>query len=80
MSQVVVNGGTYLQLSVNRNPAVTNILMEGLSTGTPADPTSWSANTTVTVTNTSSVFTVRDSLPIETNSKRFLRLRFTLLP
>ena len=80
MSQVVVNGGTYLQLSVNRNPAVTNILIEGLSTGTPADPTSWSANTTVTVTNTSSVFTVRDSLPIETNSKRFLRLRFTLLP
>ena len=80
MSQVAVNGGTYLQLSVNRNPAVTSVLIEGLSTGTVGDPNSWSTNSTVTVTNIPSVFTVRDALPIETNSKRFLRLRFTLQP
>ena len=80
MSQVVVNGSTYLQLSVNRNSAVANVTIDGLSTGTLTDPNSWSTGTTVIVTNTPSVFTVRDSLPIESNSKRFLKLRFTLQP
>ena len=80
MNQLVVNGSTYLQLSVNRNPAVNSVLIEGLSTGTMADPNSWSANSTVTMTNTPSVFTVRDALPLETNSKRFIRLRFTQQP
>jgi len=74
------NGSTYLQLSVNRNPAVTNVLIEGLSTSTLTDANSWSIGTTVTVTNTSSVFIVRDVVPISTTGKRFLRLRFTLLP
>jgi hypothetical protein len=74
------NGSTYLQLSVNRNPAVTNVLIEGLSTSTLTDANSWSTGTTVTVTNTSSVFIVRDVVPISTTGKRFLRLRFTLLP
>ena len=80
LSQVVVNGSTYLQLSVNRNPAVTNVLIEGLSAGTLGDPAAWSTGTTVTVSDTESVFTVRDNQPIETNNKRFLRLRFTLTP
>jgi len=48
------------------------------SAGTLTDLGAWSAGTTVTVTDTPSVFTVRDSLPMETNSRRFLRLRFTL--
>jgi hypothetical protein len=30
------------------------------------------------VTNTSSVFTVRDNQPIESGTRRFLRLRFTI--
>jgi hypothetical protein len=79
-SEVEVSGSTYLQLSVSRNPAVTNLLIEGLSAGTLTDLGAWSAGTTVTVTDTPSVFTVRDSLPMETNSRRFLRLRFTLQP
>ena len=79
-SQVNVSGSTYLQLSVNRNPAVTNVTIEGLSTSTLTDPNSWSTGTTVNVTNTPSVFTVRDSLPIDENGRRFLRLRFTLQP
>ena len=79
-SRVQVNVSTYLQLSVSRNPAVTDILIEGLSAGTLTDPGAWSTNTTVTVTNTPSVFTVRDSQPMESNIKRFLKLRFTLMP
>jgi hypothetical protein len=79
-SQVNVSGSTYLQLSVSRNPAVTNVTIEGLSTGTLTDAGAWSIGTTVNVTNTPSVFTVRDSQPIGSNNQRFLRLRFTLLP
>jgi hypothetical protein len=79
-SQVNVSGSTYLQLSVNRNPAVTNVTIEGLSTGTLTDPNSWSTGTTVNVSDTSSLFTVRDSLPMDGNGRRFLRLRFTLQP
>jgi len=78
--EVEVSGSMYLQLSVSRNPAVTNVLIEGLSAGTLTDPGAWSTDTTATVTNTPSVFTVRDSLPMESNSKRFLKLRFTLQP
>ena len=81
LSQVTVSGSTYLQLSVNRNPAVTNVTIEGLSAGTLTDANAWSTATTVNdPSNTTSVFTVRDSVPISTTSKRFLRLRFTLLP
>ena len=80
MSRVTMNGSTYLQLSVNRNPAVTNVLIEGLSAGSLTDPAAWSTGTTVIEDNTATLFRVRDSLPIETNSKRFLRLRFTLQP
>ena len=79
-SVVSVNGSNYLQLSVKRNSAVTNVLIEGQSTGTLETPNSWKAADTVNVVNTSSVFTVRDALPIGTNGKRFLRLRFTLVP
>jgi len=81
LSQVVVNGSTYLQLSVNRNPAVTNVQIEGLSAGSLTDANAWNTATTVNdPSNTASVFTVRDAVPISTTSKRFLRLRFTLQP
>jgi len=81
LSDVTVNGSTYLQLSVNRNPAVTNVLIEGLSAANLTDANAWStANTVNDPNNTTSVFTVRDALPISTTGKRFLRLRFTLLP
>ena len=81
LSQVTVSGSTYLQLSVNRNPAVTNVSIEGLSAGTLTDANAWSTATTVNDPNNSaSVFTVRDSVPISTTGKRFLRMRFTLQP
>ena len=78
--EVEASGSTYLQLSVSRNPAVTNVLIEGLSAGTLSDSGAWSTGNTVIVTDTPSAFTVRDSLPMAGNSKRFLRLRFTPQP
>ncbi len=78
LSQVSVDGSTYLQLSVIRNSAVTNVLIEGLSAGTLSNPDGWSTLTTVIEANSASVFTVRDSLPIGTHGKRFLKLSFTL--
>jgi hypothetical protein len=57
------------------------VQIEGLSAGTLTDANAWSTATTVNdPSNTASVFTVRDSVPISTTGKRFLRLRFTLLP
>ena len=45
------------------------------------DVNPWSsANTVNDPNNTASVFSVRDAVPISTTGKRFLRLRFTLLP
>jgi autotransporter-associated beta strand protein len=78
---VVSDGGqNYLQISVRRNPAVTHIRIEGESTGTLDTPTSWKSLDTVIISNTPSEFIVRDRIPIGTQGKRFLRLRFTLVP
>jgi hypothetical protein len=77
---VVSDGGqNYLQISVKRNPAVTHIRIEGESTGTLDTPTSWKSLDTVIISNTPSEFIVRDRIPIGTQGKRFLRLRFTLV-
>jgi hypothetical protein len=59
---------------------VTDVLIEGVSAGTLSDSNAWSTATTVIESNTPSYFRVRDALPIETNSQRFLKLRFMLLP
>jgi hypothetical protein len=75
--QVVVDGSTYLRLSVTRDPNASNVLIEGLSTGTMTDLSTWSTGTTVIEANTPFVFIVRDSVPIGTGSQRFMRLRFT---
>ena len=67
--------GTDPQRSVSRNPAVTNVSIEGLSAGTMTDANAWSNATTVNdPNNTTSVFTVRDSVPIINADKCFLRL------
>jgi autotransporter-associated beta strand protein len=76
--RATTNGFTYLRLSTPRDPSATNVLIEGLSTGTLLDTNAWSATTTVIESNTPSFFRVRDALPIETNTHRFLKLRFTL--
>jgi autotransporter-associated beta strand protein len=73
-----IDTNTYLRLSVTRDPAVTDVLIEGLSVGTLSDSNAWSSATTFIESNTPSFFRVRDALPIETNSQRFLKLRFSM--
>ncbi len=79
-SRVTVGANAFLQLSVPRNPLATHVLIEGLSAATLNDPGAWSTSTTVIEENTPNLFRVRDTLPIETNKMRFLKLRFTLRP
>jgi hypothetical protein len=76
--QTSIDANTFLRLSVTRDPTVTDVLIEGLSAGTLLDSNAWSTATTVIESNTPSFFRVRDALPIETNSQRFLKLRFSL--
>jgi ABC-type molybdate transport system substrate-binding protein len=77
-SQVTENGNTYLQLSVQRNYSATGVRIEGLSSSTLGDESSWSTSSTVTVEDTPNQFTVRDAVPMQTGGRRFLKLRFTL--
>jgi hypothetical protein len=71
----VSNGYTYLRLSLNRDTNATGVVIEGMSAGDLLD---WSTVTTVIESNTPSFFRVRDAFPIETNSQRFLKLRFSM--
>jgi hypothetical protein len=73
-----IDTNAYLRLSVTRDPMVTDVLIEGVSAGTLLDSNAWSTATTVIESNTPSFFRVRDALPIETNSQRFLKLRFSV--
>ena len=73
--QETLNGHTCLRLSTPRDPTVTDVLIEGVSASNLVD---WSTATTVIESNTPSFFRVRDALPIETNSQRFLKLRFSI--
>jgi hypothetical protein len=75
-SQAMVDGNTYLQLSLDRNPESIGIHIEGLSCSTLDNQSAWSASSTVIVEDTPTKFTVRDTVPTQAGGKRFLRLRF----
>ena len=65
-----------LQLTVNRNPAATDLVYSIESTSNLADPNSWSTATIVIDTNTASTLQAHDSTPL-TSGPRFLRLKVT---
>ena len=75
-SQAMVNGNTYLQLSMDRNPESVGVQIEGLSCSTLGDQSAWSSSSTVIVEDTPTKFTVRDTMPIQAGGRRFLKLRF----
>ncbi len=72
--RVATNGYTYLRLSTPRDSNVTDVDIEGLSTGTL---THWTNNVVIEL-DTATIFRVRDGEPIETNSQRFLKLKFSM--
>ena len=63
-----------MRLSTSRDPNVTDVTIQGVSSGTL---TNW-VTETVIESNTPSFFRVRDMYPIETNSQRFIKLRFSM--
>ena len=75
-SQAMVNGNTYLQLSMDRNPESVGVQIEGLICSTLGDQSAWSSSSTVIVEDTPTKFTVRDTMPIQAGGRRFLKLRF----
>ena len=79
-SRITVGANTFLQLTVTRDALATQVLIEGLSAATLNDPGAWSTGTTVIEDSTPTLFRVRDALPIGTDNRRFLKLRFTLQP
>ena len=55
-------------------------LIKRNAAGTLTDQAAWRTSTTVIEDDTASLFRVRDAMPLESNNRRFLRLRFTLQP
>lgn len=71
---IEVDGLRYLSVTVRRNPAATDVTVtvEGGS-----ELTSWSDNGFVTLTDTPTELIVRDSIPMNTGARRFLRVKAT---
>ena len=67
-----VGGLRYLSVTVRRNPAATDVT---LSVEGGDELSSWSPGGLVTVTSTPTLLIVRDSVPISTGEKRFLRVK-----
>lgn len=74
------DGKTYLRLTVNRDPDVTNVTIHGLSTSTLTDPSSWSALTTAVEEDSATRYVVRDAVATQDAKKRFIKLKFDLNP
>ena len=68
----VSSAGGYLQLTVTKNAAATDVTFAAESSG---DLTTWSEAATVVLTNDASTFTARDAVTL--GPPRFLRLKVT---
>ena len=72
--RVTDGGASYLSLSVARDPLKSQVLIEGLSS---SNLVNWSTSNVVIEVDTPSLFRIRDTLPIDANEQRFLKLRFS---
>jgi hypothetical protein len=66
---------TYLRLSITRSPAAAWLTWVVEATSDLANPASWSSSGLVVEVNTPSQLTVRDSVPVSSGVRRFMRLR-----
>lgn len=71
---VNISGSNYLRLSIIRNPAATDIT---LTVEVSSDLITWTTVPTVIETNTSTSLIVRDTVPMTSAAKRFMRLKVT---
>ena len=67
----------YLQLSVPKNPAATDIVYMVEVTGDLTNPGSWTATGTTVDQNTATLLQVHDNTPVSAGVGRFIRLQVT---
>jgi hypothetical protein len=72
-----VSGQNYLSVTFNRSPAATDVMIDAQSAGSLTTP-AWSGGSVLTLLNTPTTFSARDTVPVSAATNRFLRLRFTL--
>lgn len=71
-------GERYLTLTVERDPAATGLAWLVEASEDLAEPTAWTPVETVTLTDTAALLVVRDTAPLSSTPRRFLRVRVTL--
>jgi hypothetical protein len=71
-----VGGNSYLRLTINTNPAATDVSYIVEVTGDLAAG-NWTSAGTVVESNTGSQLVVRDNVPVGSAPSRFIRLRVT---
>lgn len=69
----------YLQISLPKNPAATDVSIIVEATGDLSNPSSWSSAGIVILQNTSTLLEARDSVAITPGSQRFMRVRVVKL-
>ena len=67
----------FLTMSVNKNPAATDVSLAIEVTGNISLPTAWSAQGTTVVQNTTTMLQARDNTAISAAPSRFIRLNVT---
>ena len=77
LHQRIVNdldSNQYLRLTITRNPNATDLIY---SVEASSDLTNWSSAPTLILQNTSTTLQVRDTQPMTSANRRFMRLRVT---
>ncbi len=67
-----IGGKDYLRLTVSRNPAASDVLLEVEVSG---DMITWRTDQTLIETNTGSSLQVRDTVPLDSGESRFIRVK-----
>jgi hypothetical protein len=75
----VANEGGYLTMTLTKQPAV-QYEVQSAGTLQPNQPTSFSAASTVVLTDDPATLKVRDAVPTTTAGERYLRLKVTASP
>ena len=81
-TRVTINGDQYLQITVPKNPAATNVTYT-VETCSDLSTSSWASVPgvdTVVVSETSTQLVVRDAQKISANANRFIRLKVVSSP
>jgi hypothetical protein len=74
---VAIGPDRYYRVTVNKNPAATDVTLFVECTSTVENPASWTSTGLITETNTPTNLTVRDGTPVSALSTRYFRVLVT---